>query len=237
MRYLVFIFFFLSFKLIGQNESLSSFDILDHSIHLPRNVGEWRYKQALGFSVIYLPKDWLESALSLPMMYYKGNFALKHGLALHTEIKSIIVANDFGVGVSYNRAITQNLFIGAGYQFSYGLGLLYDLGYDNTLKNTSHRPYMKLGYDFRHYTVTLRAGIDYTGKIQFEAGDNNLTTNTDFLNGYNLAVYLEQRMFKNKSFSMGFSNSLLKFHILGWPAFVYTKRTYYIPEFNALFNF
>jgi hypothetical protein len=188
-------------------------------------------------SLIYLPKDWLESAYSLPMLYYKGNFSLVKGVSLHTEIKSVWVANDLSIGASYSRNITNRIYAGIGYSFSYGLGQLYDLGYDNFLHVTAHRPYLKLGYRFEDFTMTIRGGLDYSNKIHFEAGGTNLTANVEFLNGYNLSVFMEQRLFKQRSFSMGFTNNFLKFHILAWPAFTYTRRMYYIPEFTALFNF
>lgn len=237
MRISLFILLLISTTLICQENDIEEFEILDHSVNFPNAIGEWKYKHALGLSLIYLPKDWLESANSLPMAYYKGNFSLKKGFSLHTEVKTIWVANDLSIGTSYNLRLSNRIYAGVGYSFAYSLGQLYDLGYDNFLHVTAHRPFLKLGYHFEDFTFTLRGGLDYSNKIYFEAGGTNLTANVEFLNGYTLGFFLEQRMFRQRSFSMGFTNNFLKFHILGWPAFTYTKRMYYIPEFTALFNF
>jgi hypothetical protein len=221
----------------GQENTNSEFDIQEHSIHLPHTFKTWRYKQALGFSLIYLPKDWLESASSLPMVYYKSNFTMPGGIMIHADIKTVIAASDIALGASWNKAIGSKLFFGAGYQASYGLGMLYDLGYDNTLTVIGHRPFIKLGYLYRDLTFTFKAGIEFSDKIQFDAGSTSLSGNIESLNGYNFSLFLEQRMFKNKSFALGFTSNFNKFHILGWPAFTYTKNIYYVPEFTTLFNF
>lgn len=237
MQRIFFILLLLHAKLFSQEIEDREFEILDHSIHFPRNNGEWKYKHAVGLSLIYLPKDWLESANSLPMAYYKANFSLKKGFSLHSEIKTIWVANDLSFGASYNLQLSNRLYTSLGYCFAYSLGQLYDLGYDNFLHVTAHRPFFKLGYRFEDFTVTFRGSIDYSNKIYYEAGGTNLSTNVEFLNGYCLSLFLEQRMFRQRSFALGFTNNFLKFHILGWPAFNYTKQGYYIPEFTAQFNF
>lgn len=238
MRLILGLLFLFSFQ-TGFNQEFTKpeFDILEHSIHLPHTFKTWRYKQALGFSLIYLPKDWLENAFSLPMVYYKSNFTLPKGFMIQADIKSILAASDFALGLSWNKDINSKLFIGAGYQASYGLGMLYDLGYDNTLTVVGHRPYIKLGYLYHDLTFTTKLGIDFSNKIQFDAGTTSLSGNIEFLNGYNFSIFMEQRMFKNKSFAIGYTSSFAKFHILGWPAFSYTKNMYYIPEFTTLFNF
>lgn len=221
----------------SQETAIKDFDILEHSIHLPYEFKDWRYKQSLGFSLIYLPKDWLESAYSLPMVYYKSNFFLKKGFAINSDVRTIIAASDIAIGPSWNTKLSNKLFLGVGYQTSFGLGMLYDLGYDNTLTVWGHRPYFKLGYLWHDLTFTLKGGVDFSDKIQFEAGGTSLSGNIESLNGYHVSLFLEQRMFKNKSFSIGYTSNIMKFHILGWPAFSYTKNMYHIPELTALFNF
>lgn len=235
-RFLI-IFSFLALKLESQESIKEPFNILEHSIHLPYEFKHWKYKQTLGFSLIYLPKDWLESAYSLPMVYYKSNFFLKKGFAINSDIRTIIAASDIAIGPSWNAKLSNKLFLGLGYQTSFGLGMLYDLGYDNTLTVWGHRPYLKLGYLWHDLTFTFKGGVDFSDKIQFEAGGTSLSGNIESLNGYHFSLFLEQRMFKSKSFSIGYTSNFMKFHILGWPAFSYTKDMYYIPELTALFNF
>lgn len=236
--YLILFLLLFSSQIFAQKDLKEpEFNILEHSIHLPHTFKTWRYKQALGFSLIYLPKDWLENAYSLPMVYYKSNFTLPKGFMLHADIKSIYAASDIAIGASWNNSLNSKLFIGAGYQASYGLGMLYDLGYDNTLTVLGHRPFIKIGYLFHDLTFTAKLGIDFSNKIQFEAGSTSLSGNIESLNGYNFSIFMEQRMFKHKSFAIGYTSSFSKFHILGWPAFSYTKRMYYVPELTTLFNF
>ncbi len=155
MRYRITIILLISFQIcFSQENHEPEFNILEHSIHLPHTFKTWRYKQALGFSLIYLPKDWLEQASSLPMVYYKSNFTLPMGLMLHADIKSIYAASDFAIGASWKKDLSSKLFIGIGHQTSYGLGMLYDLGYDNTLTVVGHRPLIKLGYLYRDLSFT-----------------------------------------------------------------------------------
>lgn len=237
-RWIVFSLLFIASRCsYTQEQEPIPFDILEHSIHLPHTFKDWRYKQALGFSLSYLPKDWLESAVSLPMLYYKSNFSIKKGFAINSDIRCILVANEVAIGPSWNRRLNDKLFVGVGYQLSYGLGILYDLGYDNSLNVIGHKPYVKLGYLCKDLTFTFKGGVDFTNKLYFEAGATALAGNLESLNGYNFSLFVEQRMFKNKSFSIGYTSNFLKFHILGWPAFTYTKEMYYIPELTTLFNF
>lgn len=221
----------------AQETQRESFDILEHSIHLPNSFKDWKYRQALGFALVYLPKDWLESAYSLPMIYYKSNFSLKKGFMVNTDIRSVIAASDIALGPSWNIDLSKNLFLGLGYQTSFGVGMLYDLGYDNILTVWGHRPFFKLGYIWHSLTFTMKGGVDFSNSINFEAGSTSLSGNIESLNGYHLSLFMEQRMFKNKSFSVGYTSNFMKFHILGWPAFNYTKNLYYVPELTTLFNF
>ncbi|MBL7788718.1 MAG: hypothetical protein JNL75_02655 [Chitinophagales bacterium] len=230
-------FFLLGNLIFAQETKFENFDIIEHSIHLPYEFRDWKYKQALGFSLIYLPKDWLETALSLPMVYYKSNFFLKKGFAVNADLRTVIAASDIAIGPSWNTRLGKKFFLGLGYQTSFGLGMLYDMGYDNTLTVWGHRPYFKFGYLHKDLTFTCKGGIDFTNKLQFEAGATSLSGNIESLNGYHMSLFLEQRMFKNKSFSIGYTSNFMKFHILGWPAFSYTKNIYYIPELTTLFNF
>jgi hypothetical protein len=222
---------------VAQEAQRESFDILEHSTHLPHTFKDWKYKQALGFSLVYLPKDWLESAYSLPMIYYKSNLSLKKGFMVNADFRSVIAATDIALGPSWNVDVSKKMFFGIGYQTSFGLGMLYDLGYDNTLTVWGHRPYFKLGYLWHNLTFTLKGGVDFSNKINFDAGSTSLSGNIESLNGYHLSLFMEQRMFKNKSFSIGYTGNLMKFHILSWPAFNITKNLYYVPELTTLFNF
>ena len=232
------VFLLMNLRIVfSQESSAEDFNILEHSIHLPYEFKDWKYKQTLGFSLIYLPVDWLESAYSLPMIYYKSNFFLKNGFAINADVRTILAASDIAIGPSWNTKLSQKLFLGIGYQTSLGLGMLYDLGYENTLTVWGHRPYLKLGYLWHDLTLTFKGGVDFSDKLQFEAGGVSLSGNFESLNGYHFSLFLEQRMFKNRSFSIGYTSNFMKFHILGWPAFSYTKNIYYIPELTTLFNF
>lgn len=242
MRYIFFVILFISsIEGITAQDTFKSrvreFEILNNSIFLPHKIQDWKYKQAVGISMVYLPKDWLESAYSLPMVYYKSNFWLKKGFAINTDIRTIIAASDIAIGASWNVNLSPKLYLGLGYQVSYGLGMLYDLGYDNILTVLGHRPYFKLGCKWKNLALTFKGGIDFSDKIHFDAGTTNLSGNIESLNGYNLSIFIEQRMFKYKSFSIGYTSNFMKFHILSWPAFTYTKNMYYVPELTTLFNF
>jgi hypothetical protein len=212
------------------------FDIKNQALYLPVPHKAGKYDNSFALAIIYLPTDWLEQSLSIPMFDYKANFAIGKGFTLNAYIKTLIIANDFRLGASWNRAINKNLYFGIGYQLGFNFGLLNSYGFDNTIKVIQHHPIIRLGLEKNNRAYTVLAKLDIIGLKSISAAENETLSVVRSRNGYSLGFYFEQRIFKQKAFFIGAVANFNQFHILGWPAFNTVKKLYFIPEINFGFD-
>jgi hypothetical protein len=207
-------------------------------MYLPAPQKAWKYDHSLALVQIYLPDQWLEQSLSLPMVEYKANFALPKGLTLNGSFKTLLIANDLRLGTGWNCSLTSNFHLGIAYQIGYEFGILRGFGYNNTIRVWEHHPMLFVGYNFKNVAFTFRAKLDWMlgTKLSLDGYATNNITGSMF-NGYSFGLFIEQRLTRKSSISFGFISNLNKFHILGWPALMVVDHQYFIPEVIIGFRF
>ena len=219
-----------------QEFPLDSFELEKNCQFSPVYKKRWSYHHGLNATFLYLPHSWLEQTVSAPMIYYHSNFYLPYHFVVHTDIKTIGVANEIRIGGGFHYTFNKKLHTALGYQFGYNFGFLTGLGYDNNIKVLQHHPFIEMGYSIKDIAFRLHAKMDFTGRIYYSAGDVENYINTKALNGYTIGIMMEQRIFKNKTFALGFNANFMQFHILGWPAFNTIRQKFFIPEFTFGFK-
>lgn len=226
----------LALHLEGQEIYEPSFNLMEKSICFP-SISKKKFHHGLGVRLTYLPKDWLESASSYPMLSYKASYFVTKNISVQSDVKSIWIANELAFGPALNIKISERLYGGISHQMAFGLGHLNDYGYNTFLTTHSQRSQIKLGYLFSDFTISSFAGIEYFNYLSFNAGDVNISSKRNTMNGLQFGINVEQKIFHNNFCVLGFQYAMQRFHILGWPAFNSTRDLYYIPEFLFMIKF
>jgi len=234
-RYFILLFFVVCFA-TNLTASGDTFNLSQRTTFLPNLKQKWTYHHSLNATFLYLPNLWLEETVSAPMVYYRAQFYLPYHIVAHADIKTIGVANEFRIGAAYHHTFKSKWHTSVGYQFGYNMGFLSQFGYDNNIKVIQHHPFAEIGYVFKDIAFTLHGKLDFTSNIYYSAGDVENSFNTKTLNGYTIGLMMEQRVFKNKTMSIGFNANVMQFHILGWPAFNTIRQKFFIPEFTFGFK-
>lgn len=232
------LFIFLLLFNVTARAQINEFDIRQRSMYLPVPQRTGKFDHSITLAQIYLPKQWLEEAVSGPMIEYKANFALLKGFALNGNLKTLLVANEIRLGASWNYSVTDHLYLGLAYQVGFEFGILREFGYNNTIRVWEQHPMVRLGYSFRNVAFTFQGKIDWmTGArlILDDYATSNVTGS--MFNGYSFGLFIEQRLTKRNSICFGFISNFNKFHILGWPALNIVDHQYFIPEVNIGFRF
>lgn len=165
------------------------------------------------------------------MVAYTANFSLPSGLALNGSLKTLFIANDIELGLSWNRSLTDRLHLGIGYLLGLELGMLRAFNYNNTIRVWGHHPMLRLGYNFENIAFTLQGRLNWMMGMKLVLEDyatDNITGS--LFNGYSFGVLMEQRLTRENSVCFGFMTNFNKFHILGWPALMIVDHQYFIPE-------
>lgn len=218
------------------NSEKIDFDIKTQSMYLPVPQKAGKFDQSFSVNMIYLPQAWLDAAYSVPMFDYKVNYSLGKGYAINTNIKTLLVANDLRLGFSWNHSMSNNWYVGLGYQVAYNFGALKDFGFDNTLKVLQHHPTVRIGYEHNNRAYTFQGKLDYIGKTSFSLGENSKDNQLNIVNGFSTGFFMEQRLTQKKSFCIGLIANYDQFHIMAWPAFSVVRQQYFIPEINFGFK-
>lgn len=231
------LFAFLLLVNVAVHAQVNDFDIRERPMYLPAPQKVGKFDHSLTLAQIYLPKQWLEEAVSGPMIDYKANYALLKGFALNGNVKTLLVANEIRLGASWNYALTNQLYLGIAYQVGFEFGILREFGYNNTVRVWEQHPMLRLGYSFKNVAFTLQGKLDWMTGVKLTLDDyatNNI--NGTLFNGYSFGLFIEQRLTRRNSICFGFISNFNKFHILGWPALNIVDHQYFIPEVNIGFK-
>lgn len=213
------------------------FDIREHSMYLPAPQRAFKFDHSITLAQVYLPKQWLEQAVSGPMAEYKANFALPGGFALNGNFNTLIIANEWRLGASWNYSLTDHFHFAIAYQVGFEFGFLRQFGYNNTIRVWEQHPMIRLGYNLKNLAFTLQGKIDWMTGARLALADYATSDITgSMFNGYSFGLFLEQRLTRRNSICFGFISNFDKFNILGWPALNTVDHKYFIPEINIGFK-
>jgi hypothetical protein len=79
---------------------------------------------------------------------------------------------------------------------------------------------------------TLKGEAVILANIIQKSGENEVDRRANFFNGVTVAFYIEQRLWKNHVFIIGFKDNYEKFYWPTWMLFSTFNRYYHIPELS-----
>ncbi len=203
------------------------------SMFYPSPLAPGAIKNAVGVTFTNPPPEVVEefaSTLRAPLFEYQIQYGLPANVQLEGRITTIIISNHFSLGAKWVVPY-RPLGFSAGIDLGYWFGKLDVDGFDNFVKGWMTYPSLTAGYDFGKFTVTVRGELNIILSKSQRVGDITISNDSDIFNGGALAIYIEQPLWKDNYFTIGFKNNFVKFYYVVWPGFpAYTHYTY-IPEF------
>jgi len=212
-----------------------TFHIRYTSFILPQPLPNGRYQHAVAVQWVIVPKDWSLDNVQAPMFNYSGKYSFGKGFNAQVSASTIVVSNRIAVGPYWNYSIDDRWHVGVGYQVAFNYGVLKEFGFNTTLTGWETQPSLTVGYGFDKSVLTVRGDLYYTEALYLHEGGNTIGFNGG-MNGYSITSTLEQRLFGNHLMSFGVKLSVLRYHILAWPAFPVNSYRYLVPEFQIGFK-
>jgi hypothetical protein len=210
---------------------LDTFNIERHTMQFPHPYPKWGFRISAGLSMVKPPKDLLENAIQAPLVNFHMIFGLPWHLSLESNVTTIVVSNQITLGPRYSF-LYKNFGVKAGWDIAYVYGQLKQAGFDNSLSAWSHYPNISVGYKLKQIAFTLKGEMVIVTKAVSKTGENEVVHSKNFVNGGTLALYIEQRIHKNKVFVIGIKDNYEKLYWPTWMLFSTFNRYYHIPELS-----
>ncbi|MFZ4521796.1 MAG: hypothetical protein ACOYNC_08830 [Bacteroidales bacterium] len=226
--------FLVSFASLGQEQAKhDTFDITRSSMQFPHQPEKWGFQVSAGLLLVKPPYDLMENAYEGPLANFHMTFGLPWKFSLEGDISTVIVSNQFALGprLSFNY---KNFGVKLGWDLAFSYGQLHQFGFDNKSKVWIHYPNISLGYKLKKMAFTAKGELVTLASLSQTTGENEISHTKNFFNGYTAAIYIEQRLWKNHVFIIGFKDSYEKFYWPTWMLFSTFNRYYHIPELSFI---
>lgn len=206
-----------------------TFDITGHTIQFPHQYKKWGFKISAGLSMVKPPKDLLESAIQAPLVNIHMAFGLPWKFSLESDLTTIVVSNQLTLGPRL-CLMHKNFGFKLGWDLGFVYGQMKQYGFDNSTMAWIYYPNISLGYKLKKMAFTLKGELVRVTSVTTKSGENEMSRSKNFFNGFTAAIYLEQRIHKNKVFVIGLKDNYLKYYWPTWLLFTTFNRFYHIPE-------
>lgn len=208
-----------------------TFNIVRACLHYPNSPVKGQFRWSAGLLLVKPPMDLLESNYQGPLANFHGTFGLPWKLSLEGDISTIIISNQFSAGphITFNFG---NVGLKAGWDIAYAFGQLKQFGFDNKSRIWMHYPTISVGFKTRTMAFTLKEEAVIISRVSQITGDNEIVRSNNFFNGVTSAIYIEQRLWKDHVFVVGFKDNYEKFYWPVWMMFSTFNRFYHIPELS-----
>lgn len=213
---------------IGQKVK-PAFDLTSKSMRFPHQYKKWGFQTSVGFSMVKPPFDLVENAIQAPLVNFHTTFGMPLGFSLEGDITTLVVSNQIALGPRWNF-IYKNFSFNLGYDLAFLAGWMKFGGFNNTGTGWVHYPNASIGFKTRDVAFTLKGEVVILGQIMLKAGDNEVDRKKDYFNGGTLALYVEQRLWKDKVLTIGLKDNYVKLYWPCWFLFTTFDRYYHVPE-------
>jgi hypothetical protein len=208
-----------------------TFDITSHAMQFPHHYKKWGFQVSAGLSMVRPPKDLLESAIQAPLAVFRATFGLPYNFSIEGDLSTLIVSNQLMLGPRYSY-LYKNLGVKAGWDIAFVYGQLKQGGFDNITQAWLQYPNLSIGYKLKKMAFTLKGELVLVTKANTKQGENEVVHTSNFVNGFTLGLYIEQRLHNRTVFVIGIKDNYEKVYWPTWMLFTTFNRYYHIPELN-----
>jgi hypothetical protein len=193
--------------------------------------------QTLGLTSANLPEDIVESddAFRAPMAYYKLKIGLPENFLLEGAVKTNWYTHHLHLGPKWTYPFSR-LSFSIGTDAAYFTGTMEEYGFDSKMTGWNIYPNISIGYLFPNFSITMKSELILLLDQTSRTGKIELTSSFKTFSGYSFAFYLEQPLWKNNFFVIGFKSNYTRFYYPIWFSFSTFDRFFFIPEVLFSFN-
>ena len=189
---------FLSGFYLGANAQESdTFDIAASSMYYPHRLSSGEFAMEVAMSQVKLPFDWLETAIQAPLFHFHALYGLPKGFSVDGRLSTLFVSNQIALGPHWSFQKSKVSF-NVGYDVAYTFGQLNQFGFASSANSWINYPNVSVGYTFKDVAFTLKGEWVVVTAFSTKQGDNEISTEKNFSNGYTIGIYMEQRVHKDK---------------------------------------
>ncbi len=228
---IVVLLFLMSSVIAQEKGKTDTFNITGHTMRFPQHPSKWGFRIAAGLSMVKPPKDLLENAIQAPLVNIHMVFGLPWKFSLEGDVTTIVVSNQMALGPRLGFSVKDFSF-NIGYDMAFVYGQLRQFGFDNNTKVWIGYPNISLGYKLKKMAFTLKMEAVTLINVVQSSGENDIVRTKNYFNGFTAAVYIEQRLWKDHIFIIGFKDNYEKFYWPTWMLFTTFNRFYHIPELS-----
>ena len=225
----LFLFLLVSTCSVFPQAKSDTFDIVQKSFFYPHKYEKWKVRTSLGFSMVRLPYDWVENAIQAPLINLHLTFGMPAGFSLESSFMSIIVSNQLNLGLRWNYR-HKDFSFNLGGDIGYNMGVMTFLGFDNKITGWTVYPNLSLGYKVKNVLLTLKGEAVIVTRSTMKSGQNIIESDRNYFNGVTVGFYIEQRLWRNKSFIIGLKDNRVKYYWPAWMVFSTFDLYYHVPE-------
>lgn len=232
----LFCIFFVKFLL---NSSLTA-QIVEHSkymsIFFPKEKTPGEINYFTGLSMSQLPTKIVEDVFDqVPMIELKMSYGLSYNFTAKADLNTNIFTNLLTLTPSYSFSWNKFSF-NIGNEFHLWYGFFKNDGFNISVLGWGYSPSASIGYDFDDFLLSFK--IDANIKAQNTYMKNlRYTKNSPKFVGITFSLGVEQPLWGNNYFALGFRGYYTNFFYKSWLSFTTFEQYTFYPEFFAGFIF
>jgi hypothetical protein len=191
----------------------------------------------LGISSANLPEQIVESddAFRAPLLFCKIKYGIPWNFDLEGQFKTNIITLYFSLGPKWTHELDRFSF-SLGTDAAYYYGTLDQVDFKSSIEGLQIYPNLTLGYLFPKFSVSLKSEILLIMDQSARTGDEVVTSSFKTFSGYSFTTYIEQPLWKENFFVIGFRANYVRFFYPMWITFSTFDRFFFIPEVIFSFN-
>ncbi|NOT74272.1 MAG: hypothetical protein HOP08_05035 [Cyclobacteriaceae bacterium] len=208
------------------------FDIIHASLFYPQTPKLRKIKVAILIEKFKFPEAWLEGAYHIPFLNVQGRMGLHRNFTAHLNLGTVIISNQLAIGVKWNKQFNDTFSFNIGYDLAGVIGALSFADFNTDVRAIIHNPNFSFGYRYKDVAFTIKSELSVVSHVKIRTGENVISDEKNFYNGFSVGLYMEQRLWKDNVIILGLKNHYTKFDYIAWPAFSTFNRFYNIPEIS-----
>ncbi len=196
--------------------------------------GQWNYYT--GISMAQLPEVIVEDVFDqVPMTEFKMSYGMPYNLSVNGDISTNVLTNFVTIAPAYS--VSWNKFsVGIGNEFLFWYGFFKSEGFNVSVVGWGFSPYVSVGYDFDDFLISVKAEANIKAQNSFMRGLKYLQNAPKFT-GISVSLTVEQPLWGNHQFALGFKTNYTKFFYKSWLSFSSFEKYTFYPEFFTGFVF
>ncbi len=202
------------------------------SFYYPARAETWSVKPMFDMVFARVPYDVVEENQTFrwPLFSLRGLVTLPEHFAVQADISTNIVNFNFLLGPKWQYQVSDRIATFVGADVSFFTGRLNAGQIDQSAQGWFAAPTASIGYAFDNFTVTVKGELNYLLNLATRTGNVETDRSQNSYNGWCLALFVEQPLWKDNYVTFGVRMNHIKFYYQTWLLAPTFDKFYYVPE-------